>query len=68
MKFKIGSRSFIDAGVPEAISSFEAFARSQVQDSVSRTKTVLSSILNKEPRFQKYFADLDGLSAILNTA
>jgi len=65
VKFKIGSRSFVDTSSPSTISSIERFVRSQVQDSVSRTKTVLSSILNNEPRFQKYFGDLDDLSSIL---
>ncbi|MGB9598391.1 MAG: hypothetical protein ACPLZH_00905, partial [Minisyncoccales bacterium] len=67
VKSKIGLRSFIDASTPASISSLENITGSHVQDSVSRTKTLLSSILNREPRFQKYLADLDDLSAILTT-
>ena len=68
IKFKSGLRSFIDAGIPASISSFETLTRSHVQDSVSRAKGVLFSILNNEPRIQKYLADLDDLSAILISA
>ena len=65
INFKIGSRRFLDASIPDSISSFATLTRSQLQDSVSRTKTELSSILKREPRFQKYLADFEDLSAIL---